>query len=307
MEIIKRFILIFVFFIFIVSCQANEQNMETKPIIYTSIYPLEFVVDQLTENFAITKTIFPPGVDAHTYEPTIKDILAIADGEAFIYLGKGMEGSADKISEALNHTDVTLIEIGQYTEIFLEADEDDDGQDGHSHGDYDPHIWFDPERMITLSEIVKDELNELFPENRQIIAQNFNKLAGQLTELDEQFSRRLQHKENPHIIVSHAAYGYWEHKYHIKQMPISGISSTDEPSQKALAHLVELAKTYDLEYVLFEKTTSNRLATIVQEEIGAKSLYIHNLETLLPEDIEQRKDYFSIMQDNLNTLDEATK
>lgn len=303
MRVIKHFIFIYTFFLFIVSCQSNEQNIETKPIFYTSIYPLAFVVEQLTENFATTKTIFPPGADAHTYEPTIKDILAIADGKAFIYLGKGMEGSANKISSALEGTDVALIEIGQYNELFLEVD--DDGN--HAHGDYDPHIWFDPERMVVLSEIVKDELSEWFPEHKENIIQNHNKLATQFAELDEQFVLRLQHKENPRIIVSHAAYQYWEHKYNIKQIPISGVSSTDEPSQKALAHLVELAQNYDIEYVLFEKATSNRLASIVQKEIGAKSLYLHNLETLLPEDIEQGNDYFSIMLENLNTLDKATK
>ena len=306
MGTIKHFVIIAVMLSFIMSCQANKQNFKQKPLIFTSIYPIEFIVERLTEDFARSQSIFPPGVDAHTYEPTIKDIMSIAEGEAFFFLGEGMEGSADKISQALHDSPVKIIEIAKYPEIFIDS-MDDQEHDDHSHGDFDPHIWFDPERMITLSEIVKDELNELFPEEHELIVNNFHQLTEELVELDNQFQRRLQVKENPSIIVSHAAYGYWEHKYNIKQIPISGMSSTDEPSQKALAHLVEIANEQNIEYVLFEKTTSNRLATIVQEEIDANALYIHNLETLLPEDIKQNKDYFSLMRENLNTIDQATK
>src|SRR5690625_1347940 len=306
MGTIKHFVIIAVMLSFIMSCQANKQNFKQKPLIFTSIYPIEFIVERLTEDFARSQSIFPPGVDAHTYEPTIKDIMSIAEGEAFFFLGEGMEGSADKISQALHDSPVKIIEIAKYPEIFIDS-MDDQEHDDHPHSDFDPHIWFDPERMITLSEVVKDELNELFPEEHELIVNNFHQLTEELVELDNQFQRRLQMKENPSIIVSHAAYGYWEHKYNIKQIPISGMSSTDEPSQKALAHLVEIANEQNIEYVLFEKTTSNRLATIVQEEIDANALYIHNLETLLPEDIKQNKDYFSLMRENLNTIDQATK
>lgn len=303
MKFIKRYMFIFVFLILLASCEEKEQSDRTKPIIYTSIYPLEFIVEQLTESFAITETVFPPGVDAHTYEPTLKDILAIADGRAFFFFGKNMEGSAHKIAEALNDHDVALIEIGTHTNLFLHEQHDD----SYSHGDYDPHIWFDPERMILLSEIIKDELQQRFRNHQEAIEQNFQQLTAELKSLDEQYTRRLQHKTQRQIIVSHAAYSYWEDKYGIEQLPISGISSTEEPSQKSLAHLIELALENKLEYVLFEKTASNKLAKIVQEEIGAKVLYIHNLETLLQEDIDAGHDYISIMQNNLNVLDEATQ
>src|SRR5690625_5715264 len=41
--------------------------------------------------------------------------------------------------------------------------------------------------------------------------------------------------------------------------------------------------------------------------IGAKSLYLHNLEVLMTEDINKREDYFSLMRKNLKILDEATQ
>src|SRR5690625_1490028 len=302
----KRLTLIGIILFALFGCQGKIQENNEQPILYTSIYPIEFVVEKLTADFAATTAIFPPGVDAHTYEPTIKDILALADGVAFFYLGESMEGSADKISNALNNTDVQLVELSTYDELFIEAATDHDHH-GHSHGDYDPHFWFDPERMIILSEILKDILSELFPEEEETITNNFETLSEGLNQLDAQYTEQLSEVNNPYIIVSHAAYGYWEMKYGIKQIPISGVLSTDEPSQQALAHLVDLANTEQISYVLFEQSTSNRLATIVQEELTADALYIHNLETLLPTDLQAKEDYFTLMEKNLEVLIQATK
>ena len=43
----------------------------------------------------------PPGADAHTFEPTTKQMMYIAEADAFIYNGLGMEPFAEKMAEAL--------------------------------------------------------------------------------------------------------------------------------------------------------------------------------------------------------------
>lgn len=289
------------------ACGALEDdNRDHDEILYTSIYPIQFIVEQLASDVADVISVYPPGVDAHTYEPTMKEIMDIAHGEAFIYLGAGMEGFASRAAEALESSDVTFIEIGEQTELFQKA-EADDVHESHDHGDYDPHIWFDPLRMIQVSERVKEELLNIFPHDQEVIKENFIQLKNQLTQLDEEFQGRLQQKTDPYIIVSHAAYGYWEERYDIKQISITGLTSGDEPSQKELAHIIELAQAYNIKHVLFEQNSSNRLASIIQDQIGADALYIHNLEVLVDDDIQSGEDYFSLMRANLNVLDQVTK
>jgi len=128
-----------------------------------------------------------------------------------------------------------------------------------------------------------------------------------LRTLDDQFKQTLENKEMKKIIVSHAAYGYWEDRYGIEQISISGLSSSDEPSQKELAQIVKFAEKEEIQYIIFEQTGSNRLAEIIRENIDAEKLFIHNLEVLTDEDIENGEDYISIMERNLQTLDEALK
>src|SRR5699024_6333034 len=174
------------------------------------------------------------------------------------------------------------------------------------HHDLDPHIWFDPLRMIQMGKIIKEELIQLAPEEQQIFEDNFQTYKKKMLDLDEQYKKTLSNKKEKKIIVTHAAYGYWEERYGIEQLPISGISSSDEPSQKELVALVKQANKLGLNYIVFEKNSSNNVASIIQENLKAKDVYIHNLETITEAEMEKQEDYLSIMQDNLQVLDEIT-
>ncbi len=192
-------------------------------------------------------------------------------------------------------------------ETHGEDEHKEDSHDGHDHGDQDPHVWLDPYRAIVLAENIKNTLIELKPEAAEEFEQNFESLKQDLEALDEQFHHLVASKENPEMIVSHAAYGYWEESYGIKQIPIAGLSSSQEPSQSDLTVLIQTAKEKDIKYVIFEQNVTPKVATVIQEEIGAEALYLHNLSTLTDEDIANGEDYFSLMEKNIETLDKALR
>lgn len=290
----------------IVGCDTHSSTNDSKPTIYTSIYPIQYIAQEITGDETIVQSIYPPGVDAHTYEPSTRDLTSIANAEAFIYLGAGMEGFAETAVEALQSHDVTFIELGKNTELFHPSD--DHGHDhGHDHGDYDPHIWLDPLRMITIAEMIQEELININPDQHALYEKNFRQLKENMLQLDQNFKDTLLPKTNKHIIVAHAAYGYWEERYGIEQIAISGLSSGSEPSQKDLVKVVETAKDLNLTYIIFEQNSSDRVSTIVQDYIGAEALEIHNLETLTEKDIKNDEDYISLMKQNLTVLDQVTE
>ena len=250
-------------------------------------------------------------------------MITIAKSDAFFYLGAGMEAFAETAAETLANQDVKLLEIGEDKSIFLKDEhgekehEEEHNHDTdqateheeheHHHGDYDPHIWLDPLRLIDVSEIVKEELIALNPDAESMYEENFAGLKEDLTALDEAYKNVLDKKENKHILVSHAAYGYWEDRYGIEQMSINGLSSSNEPSQKELTNIINQTKEYNLKYILFEQNISNRVSEIIQDEVGAEAAVIHNLEVLTEEDIEQNENYLSLMEHNLEVLDKITE
>lgn len=285
---------------------ANIVQAEEPLEIYTTIYPLEFIIETIGEDTVDVESIIPPGADAHSYEPTMQDMTKYAGADAFIYVGGTMETFSDSISNALSGQPVELIHLYTHEELFTPAHETHDHDHGHDHGDLDPHIWISPTRMMAVAEIIKDELIALNPETREFYQDNYEILIEELEMLDQAFHDTLADKNNGHIIVPHAAYGYWS-EYGITQIPLSGYSMSDEPSQRQLQDVVMTAAEHDIDFVLFEQNVESRIPEVIQNEIGAETRTIHNLEVRLQEEIDNEEDYFDIMYRNLEVLDEVTK
>lgn len=303
---IKRTSLVLlIILLFIISACSNSNNdstnetHENKLTIKTTLYPLEYIIEEIGGNNVEVETIYPPGVDAHTYEPTSKEITELAQADAFVYLGAGMEGFASKAASALEKQNVDLVEIGSHDSLFADTAKKDDS-------DIDPHIWLDPLRMNKMADILLEELIELAPEFEAEFDENLRVFKEKMITLDQNFENTLKNKHNKQILVTHAAYGYWEKSYNIEQLSISGLSTSDEPSQKQLANIARLAKEQQINYVIYGQNDGNKTAEIIQEHIGADKLTLHNLEVLTDEDIENDADYLSLMEDNLAVLDKAT-
>src|SRR5699024_4736234 len=131
------------FTLFLVACSvSNDDSTEDDFVIYTSIYPIQYIVEEIVGDLAIVKSIYPLGADAHTYEPTSKEITTMARSDVFIYLGAGMEAFIETTAKALTNQDLKFIEIGKNETLFMEADEDEHDHHGHHHHhhDLDPHI-----------------------------------------------------------------------------------------------------------------------------------------------------------------------
>ncbi|WP_368657526.1 metal ABC transporter substrate-binding protein [Metabacillus halosaccharovorans] len=314
------------------SSQSSEPATDSDTLkIYTTLYPLEDFTKKIGGDLVEVENVIPPGADAHTFEPSTKDMVNIAEADGFIYSGVGLETFAETVQESLKDEDVSFINAGEGLELLEGHDEAEHEEDEavheeehahdetehshdeaaaeeehvHDHGDTDPHVWIDPILSIQLAENIKNALTELNPDGKETFENNFEALKTQLNELDQSFSEVINNASKKEILVSHAAYGYWESRYGIEQISVLGLSPTQEPSQKELQTIIETAKEHDIKYIIFETNVSSNVTDIVQSEIGAEALTLNNLETLTDEDIANKEDYFSIMKKNIETLEKA--
>lgn len=303
--------------------ESTESNKKDENLlqVYTTVYPLQYFAEQIGGEYVNVKTIYPPGADEHTFEPSQKDMMALADADLFLYVGLGLEGFVDKASKTLENEDVNMVPVGE--ELYLEeaghdeaaseeeheshAEEDHDSheEDSHGHGDIDPHVWLDPIYASELALAIKDQLVEQMPAHKDTFEKNYSQLSDNLITLDKQFAEVVNSAKRKEIIVAHAAYSYWEKRYGLDQISISGLSTTNEPSQKELQKLISHAKDEKIRYVLNEQNFESKLAKMVQDEIGAKSLTLHNLSVLTDENIKNKDTYFTLMEDNIATLQKA--
>ncbi len=284
--------------------QKNSANEEGKLSVYTTVFPITDFAQKIGGEDVSVKSVYPPGADAHSFEPTPRDMKDIASADAFIYTGVGVEGFVTTAQKTLKNEKVVLIEAGAGIE-FLHTEDNDHHDDEHEHGDIDPHIWLDPIFSIQIASTIKNALTDLNPSGKDKYEENFKNLKEQLEALNTEFMEVANSAKQKEILVAHSAYGYWEDRYGIKQISITGYSPTNEPSQKELKNIIDIAKEHNLKYILFEQNISSKIAETVQKETGTKSLTLHNLEAVTKQEIENNEDYFSLMRKNLDTLKKA--
>lgn len=305
--------------------QTETEAVEDALTIYTTVYPLSYFAERIGGEYVNVQSIYPAGANEHSFEPTQQDMMKLADADLFFYIGLGLEGFVENAEKTLANENVTLIpsavnvteeqlhvsEGHSHDEHEEEAhDHDHEGEehgheDEHNHGAHDPHVWLSPTIAQTLAATVKDELIKANPAQEAVFTENYEALVADLQTLDAEFNALRDEVSNKTFFVSHAAFGYIAGEYGFTQIPIAGLNSQSEPSQKELAKIVDVAKEKDVKYILFEQNVSSNLAEVIKNEVGADSLTLHNLSVLTKEDVANGADYLSLMRENIETLKTA--
>lgn len=308
----KRILLLFALtLLLLAACNNKEQdNKESNALdVYTTVYPLQYFTERIGGDAVHVQSIYPPGADEHTFDPTQKDMMGLADADLFFYIGLGLEGFVENAEKTMKNEHVQMVPVAEGVSSNLlgeeHSEEEEEDHNDHEHGQFDPHVWISPKLSIELASAIKDSLITSMPEKKTDFENNFELLRDDLIALDQEFEEMATAARKNTFFVSHAAFGYLANTYHLEQIAIAGLNSQSEPSQKQLATLVEYAKEHDIQYVLFEQNVSSNLTKVIQKEIGADSLMLHNLGVLTAEDIKNNEDYFTLMEHNLKTLRQA--
>jgi len=295
------------------SVQTNKDNSKEKVTVYTTVYPLTYFTERIGGDHVKVTSIYPAGSNEHTFEPTQKNMMDLADADLFFYIGLGLEGFVDKAKRTLSGEQVKMVATAdaltddeiQAGMVEEEDEHDEEGHEDHHHGAIDPHVWISPVLSQKLSLSIKNALIEQDPEHEATYTENYEKLIAELNQLDADFKEMADQAENKTFFVSHAAFGYLAKPYGLEQVSIAGLNSQDEPSQKKLTEIVELAKEKNIKTILFEQNVSSKTANVIRKEIGADSLVMHNLGVLTDNDIKNNETYFTLMKRNLQTLKTA--
>ena len=305
--------------------ETTEQSTD-KLSIYTTVYPLQYFAERIGGEYVDVSSIYPPGANEHTFEPTQKDMMTLADADMFFYIGLGLEGFVEKAKNTLANEHVKLVATADHVSeeklhistghVHAEDEEDDHGHEEHEeeasdllidhsgHG-HDSHVWLSPVISQDLAAVIKDELVAAMPEQEALFTENYEALVAELEELHAKFESMAAQTTQKTFFVSHAAFGYIAGHYGFSQVPVAGLNSQSEPSQKELTKIVDLAKKENIQYIFFEQNVSSNLTEVIQNEVGADSLILHNLSVLTTDDIKNGETYFTLMEKNMEALKTA--
>jgi zinc transport system substrate-binding protein len=312
-----------------------SESTDQKLTVYASTFALKSMAEEIGGDRVNVEMVIPPGADPHTYEPTSKQMTQIAEADLFLTIGHDLEPYVESMEKSLEGQnvafvktaeDVTLLDAADTVHIHEEDGHSEDehaheeeghsedehaneeeahNEDEHDHGQYDPHVWLDPMNAVSMAEAVEAAFSEEAPDYKDEFSERLSAFKDEANTLDAELKAAVENGSKSELLVTHAAYGYLAERYGFDQLPIAGLTPSEEPSQQALKRIIEEARLHDLNYIAFEDTVTPKVAEVVKQEIGAESVTIYNLESVTKEQMD--KSYFDLMRENVKALETALK
>ncbi|MFZ9481857.1 MAG: metal ABC transporter substrate-binding protein [Ilumatobacteraceae bacterium] len=270
-----------------VGCSDDEPSSGAL-VVAAGFAPLEDVVRAVTVGTdVVVATVVPEGEEAHEYEPTAKQLGELGGARA-LFLLSGFQPSVDAAATALD---------GEVIDLFsgIERIDSADGVD-------DPHVWLDPTNMATMATTVADALSRIDPSRESTWRANAAAYAENMKALDEEMSSGLTGCASDLLVTGHDAFGYLAAAYGLRNMPIAGISPSEEPSAATLESLAALARDEGVTTIFFEEGLPGDLSATLADEVGATAAQLDPVEALSADQIAAGDDYASIMRSNLTAL-----
>jgi len=268
------------------SAEAGCPEIENREINVVATTPMigEFVSQVGGDNINLT-VLMPSEADPHTYDPAPQDAGTIADADLVFYTGLKYEPAAlIKLLENSACSTEVLAEVGEsvFPIEFKELGHDD--HEGHGHGAYDPHFWFDPNRVAYAAEYIESKLVQFDPSNSSVYeaagkayVTELKGLVGQVSELISTIP-----SQNRKLITTHESLGYFEAKFGLEVLStiIPSLDSANEISPLQLVGVIDVIEDNNVKVIFIEAEAPSVYAETIVAETGIKAVKGLWVETL---------------------------
>lgn len=253
-----------------------------KTSVVAAFYPLAYAAEQIGGSSVDVTNLTPPGAEPHDIELTPQQVGRIQSADVVLYLSHGFQPA---VEQAVGGAGGTRLDALQGIGLRQGA--------GDEAGKTDPHVWLDP---VLYARVVK-KIGAALGRPRRAAT-----LAGRVLALDGAYRSGLADCKRRDFVTSHAAFGYLAARYHLRQVPITGIDPESEPSPQHLQSLIELVRRERVRTVFFERLVSPRLAETVARDAGVETAVLDPIEGLTQAEQDKGVTYFTLMRQNLREL-----
>lgn len=309
---------------------AENNESADKLQVITSFYPMQAFTEAVAGDAADVEVMVTGSQDSHSYEPSAQDIAKLEQADLFVYNSDEMETWVPTTIESLATADLTVVETAGGIDLIsgdvvtIDGEEHHEGETAEEHAahddvaehhegetaeehaahahDVDPHTWLDPVLAQEQVQRIADALKEADPDNAETYQTNADHYITELQSLDQEFAAAFAGKANREFLTQHAAFAYLAKRYDLKQIAVTGVSSTEEPSPQRLAELTEYITAHDVKVMYMQAGVSGNISATLANEAGIEVSTLNSLENGKETKLNASEGYLELMHTNLENL-----
>ena len=272
------------------------------------------------------------GADLHSYQPSVSDMVSVAQADLFMYVGgESDEWVDDALKNAKNkkmRTMNLLSILGDkaYHEAIVEGmehdhdhdheDEDHDHEHEHEHEEdeeeYDEHVWLSLRNAAIYVKRIATELAALDPDYADVYKANAAAYVERLTALDARYTEAVAAASRDTILFGDRfPFRYLVEDYGIKYYAaFVGCSAETNASFETIAFLAGKVDQLDLSVILKIESSTEDIAKGIRDASAKKNqsiLVLDSLQSATKKEYAAGRTYLAVMESNLSVLESALR
>ena len=262
------------------------------------------------------------GVDLHSYQPSVADMVSIAEADLFVYIGgesddwvpDALKNAKNKSMRKMNLLSL-LGDMAKEEELLEGMQEEEEHEHGdHDHEDeepeYDEHVWLSLKNAAYYVGLIRDELSAIDPDHAEVYAANAASYIGQLTSLDTQYQEMVSASPRKRVLFGDRfPFRYLVDDYGLTACAaFSGCSAAANASVDMIVDLARLVDQYELKVIFKLESSDGSIAQSIKNATRNKDqriLVLDSLQSATKKEYAAGRTYLAVMTSNLQALTTA--
>lgn len=279
----KKILLICLLLFTLTGC-IKKDNFEDVSI-YTTIYPIEYIVDYLYGEHSEIYSIYPDGVNTEKYDLTNKQIKDYSNTNLYVFNGKNDKETEYVTSMFKYNKNLKIIDATSTMEYNYSKNE----------------LWLDPSNFLMLALNVKNGILE-YTTNHYLtteIEEKYNNLKIAMSKIDANLKLLSENTNNTTIVFDNNSFKFLE-KYGFN---IISLEENENLNDKTILEVKNKIKNGEIKYIYTtNKNNLNETVLDIKKDSEIEIIELNTLNNITDEQRKNKEDYISLFNENIELL-----
>ena len=286
MKKIKLFMLLISIFL-LSGCNITKDSMEDIEV-YTTIYPIKYLIDSLYGTNSTIYSIYPSGVNPEDFKLSDKKLEEYSKTDLFVFnsLDRDREFAVKMIN---NNKNLKVIDVSM----------------GMTYENNITELWLNPYNYLMMAQNTKNGLLE-YIDNPYLISNSdgtgienrYDELKYNLSRLDADIKEAISLAPNKTIVVDNDMFKYLE-KYNLN---VISLEDNDNLNENVIYEVKKLIRNGNIKYIYSSSKETNSICKSLIDEYGVSLLTLNTMESIDGGITNSNENYITIMNNNLDLL-----
>lgn len=273
---------LFVLIILLSGCSIKGNNMDNINI-YTTTYPINYLIEELYGMHAKIYSIYPTGVNLDEYELSTRKIEEYSKSDLFIF---------NSLDKDRNYA-VKMINLNANLKVI-------DVSTGMKYDYSIEELWLNPNNYLMMAENIKEGLSEYIdnPYLVEEIKSNFETLEYNISKLDANLTETILDSNYKTIVVDSDLFKYLEKH----GLTVISLEENDDLTTNKIQEVEKLITDGNIKYIYSNSNESNGTVNNLITKYGIELIKLNTMHSIDGEITNSNDNYVSIMTNNINLL-----